>query len=79
MAAIFNLCKKGVKYLRYRLSPRLNVFRMVKTTYMPIFMLLTQFAAMVELVSQLNATSSDKLNCGNLFQFVSERQKIKSK
>ena len=44
MAAIFNLCKKGVKYLRYRLCPRLNVFRMVKTTYMPIFMLLTQNA-----------------------------------
>ena len=46
MAAIFNLCKKGVKYLRYRLCPRLNVFRMVKTktTYMPIFMILTQNA-----------------------------------
>ena len=44
MAAIFNLCKKGVKYLRYRLCPRLNVFRMVKTTYMPNFMLLTQNA-----------------------------------
>ena len=63
MAAIFNLCKKGVKYLRYRLCPRLNVFRMVKTTYMPILMLLTQFAAMVELVGPLKKYADFEAFC----------------